>query len=295
MKNKPLIITLISIFSVLCIGLIVVFVMALNGKFRLPHFSFNVSTSNKLVLDKVYDGNYDIIEITSKSGDIEIKQSDDINIRVIVYGKKKYTNVDVYNSKLKITVDEDGCKFFCFNKKIPKIVVYVPASYEGKFKINDNFGDIEIDEFKNSIMEITADCGDISVKSAKEATITNKYGDIEVDNVGKATINESAGDVKIGTANILDVNNNFGDIKIDNITSKFNIKNDCGDVKIDTINIDKNSYIKDNLGDIKINTTNEIYIDAKTKLGDVEVNDNFRKSDITLKIENDCGDIEVNK
>ena len=51
---------------------------------------------------------------------------------------------------------------------------------------------------------------------------------------------------------------------------------------------------ENNLGDIKILNTNEIYFDAKTNLGDTKINNNYNKSEITLKIQNDCGDIEIN-
>ena len=72
------------------------------------------------------------------------------------------------------------------------------------------------------------------------------------------------------------------------------MENDCGDIEVNNINLNKNSYIKDEYGDIKIGNTNELYIDAKTNLGKVKIKNNYHKSDITLKIENDCGDIEVN-
>ena len=49
------------------------------------------------------------------------------------------------------------------------------------------------------------------------------------------------------------------------------------------------------MGDIEIKKTNKIYIDAKTKLGDTDVYKNSRTSSIVLKIDNKCGDIEVNK
>ena len=58
--------------------------------------------------------------------------------------------------------------------------------------------------------------------------------------------------------------------------------------------INKDSSIKNNLGSIKIGSTNEIYIEAKTDLGDVKVNNNYKKSDITLNLKNNCGDIKVN-
>ena len=39
--------------------------------------------------------------------------------------------------------------------------------------------------------------------------------------------------------------------------------------------------------------TNEIYIDAKTTLGRTKVNNCYQKSDVTLTIKNQCGDIEI--
>ena len=69
---------------------------------------------------------------------------------------------------------------------------------------------------------------------------------------------------------------------------------DAGDVKINTLNITQNSNIEINAGDIKINQTNDIYIDAETDLGETKINNNNDKSEITLKIENNLGDIKVN-
>ena len=78
------------------------------------------------------------------------------------------------------------------------------------------------------------------------------------------------------------------------VNNYLNLTNDSGDIKINNVNLNKNSIIKDEYGDIEINNTNQIYIDAKTDLGDTKINNNFHKSDITLKIENECGDITVN-
>ena len=73
-----------------------------------------------------------------------------------------------------------------------------------------------------------------------------------------------------------------------------NLSNDCGDIKVRSIVLNKNSYIENNFGDIKIESTNEIYINAQTNLGDVKINNNYQKSDITLTIKNDLGDITIN-
>ena len=64
-------------------------------------------------------------------------------------------------------------------------------------------------------------------------------------------------------------------------------------IKIDKVQIAEDSYIKSDYGDVRIKETNDIYIDAKTDLGDVKINTNNRHSEITLKIEGDCGDIKV--
>ena len=64
--------------------------------------------------------------------------------------------------------------------------------------------------------------------------------------------------------------------------------------KIDSLNLKENSSIHNSYGDIKIGSTNEIYINAKTSLGDTKINNNYQKSDVTLTIDNSCGDIRVN-
>ena len=47
------------------------------------------------------------------------------------------------------------------------------------------------------------------------------------------------------------------------------------------------------MGDISVGKTNDILIDAKTSLGEVNIRNNNYKSDITLSIDNSCGDITV--
>ncbi|MDE5630205.1 MAG: DUF4097 family beta strand repeat-containing protein, partial [Bacilli bacterium] len=68
---------------------------------------------------------------------------------------------------------------------------------------------------------------------------------------------------------------------------------DCGDISIKELTIDKNSEIENSMGDVSIGQTNDILIDAKTSLGEVNIRNNNYKSDITLSIDNSCGDITV--
>ena len=260
MKNKGLIIFFITILLIISIGLIVFMVGALNNKVNFKNFSLKNSVSNELIVDQVYEDNFSKIEIDSEAGDIYIKESDNDNVKVVIYGDKNKTTVDKNDNNLVINAKAKKCVGFCFNFKKAKIEVYIPKDYSNKIKIDSNYGDIEVDDFTSSKIEIN-----------------NDYGDIKIDGVYK-----------------LKVENDYGDIKVKNITGSLNIENDYGDIKIDNINITDDSSIKSDFGDIRIGDTNEVYIDAKTDLGDVKINNNYNKSDITLKIRNDCGDIKVN-
>lgn len=106
-------------------------------------------------------------------------------------------------------------------------------------------------------------------------------------------IKQDCGDVKLGKVKDITVKNSYGDIYIEKILNKCIVKSDCGDIKIEEIELKENSSIESDLGNIKIGKTNDIYIDAKTDLGDTKVNTNNRHSEITLKIEGSCGDIKV--
>ena len=87
----------------------------------------------------------------------------------------------------------------------------------------------------------------------------------------------------------------MGNTEVGTILNKCNIDTDCGNITIDNLEIKENSTIKSDLGDVEIKETNDIYIDAKVDLGHVEINNNNRNSDITLKIDSDCGNVKVGR
>ena len=293
MKNRSIIITLIILLSIISIALILLMIGLINNRFRFPFFNFNYDLMDDLVLDEIYDTHFEQIKIEADASMIDIQTSLDDKVRVVVYGKKENTRVEATNSELKIKSKEKKCVGFCFNFKVSKVEVYLPENYDQKITITNKFGDIEIAELLSADIQIEEDCGDVNVKGANTVKISNSYGDIHLEKANIATIDAKAGDVKIGIINEVTVNNAYGDIKITEVNRYLNLKDNCGDIKIERINLNKNSFITNDLGDIKIGSTNEIYIDAKTDLGDVNINHNYHKSDITLKIENDCGDIKV--
>ena len=296
MNNKTLKIILIIFLSILVIGLSVFFVNILTNKnFRFGHFSFGHKVSNELVFNQEYETVFDTIKIDSKSSDIEIKEGNESKVKVVIYGDKDETNVEVVNNKLNIKSNEKKCIGFCFNMTIAKIEVYLPNGYSGNINIENNYGDVNIGNFDNLILDATLDAGDIKVDSLKSGKIKNSYGDIKILGYSKELeIDQDCGDVEVSEVDRIKLENNYGDINIGTVNEYLQIKEDCGDVKIDSLNLKENSSIHNSYGDIKIGSTNEIYINAKTSLGDTKINNNYQKSDVTLTIDNSCGDIRIN-
>ena len=282
---------LIVLLVIICIILVGFMISIMNGRFR---FGFWHSVSNELVIDEEYDETFNKLIIKSDAADIYVKETNDNKFKVLCYGKKENINVESHNNQLTIEVHSKKHSFISFNNEISKIEIYVPYDYDKEFDINNKFGNIEIDDFKKANIKVEEDCGDITIKSGNQVNVHNSYGDIRVDEAVEADIKQSAGDVEIGKVKDIKVKNNYGDIKIEKVENSLNIEEDCGDVEIDDLILNKNAIIKNNFGEIKIGSTNEIYIDAKTSLGDVKVNNNYNKSDVTLKLENNCGDIKVN-
>lgn len=293
-KNNKLVIFLIILLSILVLVLTGFMISMLNGNFKFTNFHFSHKVSNELVLDEVYDNEFSKINIKTSASDIYVKESNDDKVRVIIYGDKDTTTVESTNNELTIVVKEKNCVGFCFNMTIDQIEIYLPSSNEGILNIKNDYGNVEIGEFLNMDIILDEDCGDVTVLGGKNVNITNDYGDIILNQASVADIKESAGDVEVGTVSDITVENDYGDITIDKVINYLNVSDDCGDIEINDIILNKDSYIKNNFGDIEVGSTNEVYINASTDLGNVKINKNYSKSDVTLKIENDCGDIKVN-
>ena len=294
MKNKKWIITLIILLSIIMIALSIFFVGLLRSGFKFKNFRIGLQKSNELILDKIYEEKFNNIIIDATVNEIFIKRSDTENIKAIIYGEKDYTDVETNLDTLNIKTSEKNCIGFCFNQKSAKIEIYLPEEYDGNIDIKNDYGDISIDEFLNTNIDIEENCGDVKILGGNIVKVDNNYGDIEIGKANVSTINEDCGDVVISNTNEATVKNSYGDIKINLVDNYLHLENDCGDIELNNINLKKDSYIKDDYGDIEIGNTNELFIDAKTDLGKVNIKNNYNKSDIILKIENDCGDIEVN-
>lgn len=278
MKNRPLIIALIVVLSILTIGVISLLVMLLTNNINFNMFFGKgfYSTSKTIIYDEYYENKYDLININNSLGDVYVLNSGDEKIHVVVYGEEDRLTIKDINN-LDISYKAKSCFGFCFNQPSSKIEVYLPSTYDKDINIENNAGDIEIDNFKNASLTINSDLGDTNIGIVKTLDINSHAGDIEVDSVNR-----------------IKAKNNLGDIKINKVNEYLDIDASCGDIKIKLVDIKENSRINNSLGDIEVNHTNDIRIDSKVSLGEEKISNNNYKSDIVLKIDNSCGDIEVN-
>ena len=259
MKNKGLIIFLIVLCSILVVGLCSLLFIGLKNGFN---FKFGSSVSTQIVVDNEYDSVFDTINIYSDAADIKLLNSDTNKTRVVIYGEKDKNTVEVSDNTLNIVSKNSKCKFLCFNMKMSKVEIYVPNSIDSAFKyinIENKYGDVTIEKFGGYVIDIKSN-----------------YGDTTIDTCSK-----------------LKLVSNYGDIKIEEVYGSFDIEENFGDVRIEKAILSSNSEIENDFGDVSINDTNEIYIDAKTSFGDVDINNNYKDSDVTLKIRNSFGDIKI--
>ena len=266
MKNKGIIITLIILLSIIIFFLVMFLVMCLTGRINKTNgiLLFGSRESTNIIFDKTYSvEDINNIDIRQDLGDVIFRETSEDNIKVVVYGQNE-SDVDVNINQNILYIDNTHNKkftFFSFGIKAKNIVVYIPSTYNKTIKIKNDYGDCEILDLENAIVDIDCDCGNVKLGKIKNANVKCDLGDIE----------------------------------IKEILNKCDIKADCGSVKIDTISIQEDSIIKTDLGDININNTNDIYIEANVDLGKSNVSQNNRNSEITLKINCDCGNVTVGK
>ncbi len=293
MQNKGLIITLIIGLSILALSLLGFMFLLIDGHVLGPRFFKINKISTTKIFDKEYPTNFKNIKVDASISDIYFKKSSDNNVRVVVFGKKKELRVEEENEELSVRFQEKHCVGICFNRKKNKVEVYLPENYQGNIVVKNDYGDIRIDSFKRSNIEVEEDCGDVSIASGRKVTVKNNYGDIKIGEAKYANLKESCGDIEIRKVDDVIVKNNYGDISIKKVLNYIDAKEDCGDIEIDYLSINKDSSIKNSFGSIDIGSTSEIYIDAKTDLGDVDIERNSRTAKTILTVKNNCGDITV--
>ncbi len=266
---KITLIILLSLIAFLLTG-ILIYLIANGSTFN---FHIGRGQSQTLIEERKIETIKDL-SLNVNVVDITFKKSSEEAIKIELYSDncKEYEIVDEDIIKV-IFKEKDG---FRFMRKAPRMIVTVPESYDKNISINGEVADIDMPSLDNANLTV-----DINV------------GDLDLGNLNKVNIDANTGDIKIKSVNDINAEINAGDIKIESVNNSIDLDVNAGDIKIQKIDIKENGKIKLDTGDVKISKVGDIYVDAKADLGSVKVQGDNRKSDITLSIRINLGDIKV--
>jgi len=288
-KNKKLRKFIIINLILVSIGLIVVFIInILKDSYRNIY-----KLGDEIILEQTYNTIFNEIDIKTKMTDIYIRESNDNNVKVIIYGEKEYFDITEKNNKLFIKSKKKNMIALDFYSCISKIELFIPTNYNDLIRIDNEYGNIQTEKFNNLKLNIDQEYGNFLGNEIYFLKLNNEYGNIQIGNANMLLIHSNSSNIKINNVDDLTIDSEFGDIEVENINKKLKFDIENGDITINNLVIDTNSYIKSNYSNIKIGKINEIKIRTKTDRGSSKIKNNYKTSKITLDIYNKKGDIIV--
>ena len=256
MKNKKMILILIIILSILAIALLGGLILYLSN----PNIVFSVFQQSETLVEKTYSlEEIEHIKVDASSQKIKIikQEADNISIKVTGYGKEEYS-IGLQDKELVIKKEKGFlCFGFCMGKE--EVLISIPEESSIQFTLQTSSGDIEIEDFPNSVITTDTSSGDINIKGAQAIYATASSGDIEIGTVSKGNFKTSSGDI---------------DILSFDVTENGSITTSSGDVSIENI---KNAYIETSTNSGEVNISNSDHfapytINIKTSSGDISAN-----------------------
>lgn len=293
-KNKKLrrLLKRMSIAGIVILVLIVMLVIVAN--LLKTSYRSIYKVGEEKVLEQSYNTTFNEININTKMTDIDIKHSTDNTIKVITYGEKDYIKLNEKNNKLFIDIDNKSLISLNFYSCISKIELYIPSNYNKVICINNEFGNIDIDEFNNLILDVKQKIGNLSINNLDFVKVESKNTNIELAKANIARLSNKNGRISVEEVNDLVIDNINGNVTIENLNEYLKLDVDSGNIKIDSIKLIKDSNINLRYGSVIINKIEDIYVDAKIDRGKKEVKNNNKKANIKLEVYNKSGDIKVN-
>ena len=140
-----------------------------------------------------------------------------------------------------------------------EVLISIPEESSIQFTLQTSSGDIEIEDFPNSVITTDTSSGDINIKGAQAIYAT-----------------ASSGDIEIGTV------------------SKGNFKTSSGDIDILSFDVTENGSITTSSGDVSIENIKNAYIETSTNSGEVNISNSDRFAPYTINIKTSSGDISAN-
>lgn len=269
MKNRNMTILLIFFLGVMAIATILLLVFLLLGK-GTTLFSFH--SHSTLLLNEYYNQEIETIHIESISSNVTLKETDESQIHVEVYGKEnEYVESKIEDKTLNIL--KKG-KIFCFFEE--RIIVYVPKDIILNVDVKTTSGDIEM----------------VSIKG-DNVNLKTTSGDLKLGSVNTADLYSTSGEILLEKGNVVKAKTTSGDIFLNSIGKQMDAESVSGDIKINSLFMENNSKIKTTSGDVFVKEINDVYIETSTVSGDVHISDSNRYAESTLSIKTTSGDIRV--
>lgn len=272
------------------LGILIIVILALIGVIIWGIKSGNGFTFfEKPVI--IYDNTFEkiaSINVDVNSYDVELKESNNDTIKVEISGSKKNQDkfhVEEENGNL--TINENGssvCIGFCLDGTI---TIYLPnqdITYHHKSSSGNIYSDIDL---RSVVINTTS--GDITLKNINDGTISSTSGNINIRNANKLNVSATSGDISLDEPKNLVANTQSGNIKVRSITSKMDITTTSGDINISSLSIKEDSKAEAKSGNIDIKLDKDVFIDATTRSGNIDIDNT--NTNPTLTIKTTSGDI----
>jgi DUF4097 and DUF4098 domain-containing protein YvlB len=278
---RKLIITLISIFAVIVVGLICFMVVAINaGSLRLNNKSHHPSklelvNTSYLTLDGI-----DEIIMKYHADDVVFYNSDSEDFIL-----KEYMNfipetdeiTEIRTSGSRLTLEgrtHHNHSHWPFHaNRYSRMEIYLPSDYNKALKVSTSSGDISSDlVFHNTSFEASSSSGDIDLNEVYADTITSSTtsGRLSYQLAqGERRFSSSSGDIRInaGDGNTT-ASSTSGTIIIKNSCGELEVSSSSGDVRIEASSGRKD--IETTSGEISV-TASDGYTEANSSSGDIRI------------------------
>lgn len=260
-EKKTFYVVLAIILSVVVLGLtsILIIGIANKGSFRFGINADNVSTN--LAYEKDYEiADLEHVAINVKAGKVSVYSTESDAASLKFYAKNEKDAVVNNDGKtLKIQDESEECHFFCVGWEGVNVELYLPDTYAGEIKVDNDFGRVKIEDFAEASLDVDS----------------------------------SAGDVELGVAKIINADLSMGRLTVKDCLGRIRISNSMGDVEIENLHLTENSDISLSMGNIRIDHVGDVRVDADVDMGNKNINGGNDDAAVKLRIDNSMGNISV--
>lgn len=290
--SKIIKICLLSFVALVLTGIMIILIKDKDSKyFKIFRYE------SEVILEEEYNSDdVNSFDITSDLSDVIITKSNSNSVSVKVYGDKKdEATSSLKNGKLIINNDNSTtiCLFYCLMNS--KIEINVPEAEYDNLKIKIASGDIDVKDLEFKDIKISSKSGDINIGKVTKADLDLVSGDINFREMNSGKLVTISGNIEGNSVNEINARTISGDIRISSIEKVCELSTTSGNILVSNLNVFDNSALTTISGDIVVNKSNNVYFDASTISGDINIEENNRFSKVEVKLSTTSGNINISK